>query len=233
MVLPESDGRNPKHALGISIALIVVYWCLFAARQWFRDPGVARTTEGIFAGACIRAAITAFAVWALMGLTREGWRSLGFKVERPVVFAFWTLAWSAGLFITINVVLGSLMATLFGAHGTPAIAELFRDPASAPLWIASAIIGGGFAEELLRAFVLTRFERAFGRIGLVVALVVDTVVFGLGHLYQGPVGAFSAGVSGLFLAFVFLRRRRVIDAMAVHAVFDLMGIAAAYALYAN
>ncbi len=33
------------------------------------------------------------------------------------------------------------------------------------------------------------------------------------------------------MAFIYLRRRRVMDAMLVHAAFDLLGIAAAYALY--
>src|SRR5262249_51644010 len=102
-----------------------------------------------------------------------------------------------------------------------------------PMWFASAIVGGGYGEELGRAFVLTRFEKAFGRPGLVIALVVDTIVFGIGHLYQGPSSAIIAGCSGLALAFIFLWRRRVIDAMAVHALFDLMGIAVAFAVYGS
>jgi membrane protease YdiL (CAAX protease family) len=43
----------------------------------------------------------------------------------------------------------------------------------------------------------------------------------------------TSGFTGLLLGLIFLQRRRVIDAMAVHALFDLMGIAAAYALYAR
>lgn len=64
-----------------------------------------------------------------------------------------------------------------------------------------------------------------------VALVIDSVVFGLRHSYQGVNGATQAGLTGLAFALIFLRRRRVVDAMVAHASFDLMGIAAAYALY--
>jgi membrane protease YdiL (CAAX protease family) len=95
------------------------------------------------------------------------------------------------------------------------------------------VVGGGFTEELQRAFVLTRFERAFGKAGLVVALLIDSDCFGVGHLYQGYSGAVSAGITGLLLGLVFLHRRRVADAMVAHAGYDLIGVAAAYALYAR
>ena len=108
---------------------------------------------------------------------------------------------------------------------------MFQDYGEAPWWILTAIVGGGFAEGLLRAFVLTRFDRLLGRAGLVAAVVVDSAVFGLGHLYQGPGGAVSAGITGLLFALIFLRRRRATDSMAAHALFDLLGIAVAYALY--
>ena len=101
------------------------------------------------------------------------------------------------------------------------------------MWIFSAIVGGGFAEELWRAFVLTRFDALFGRKGVVFALIADSLVFGLGHLYQGPASALTTVFTGALLALIFLWKRRVIDAMVVHALFDLAGIAVAYALYAR
>src|SRR5256885_1876573 len=91
-----------------------------------------------------------------------------------------------------------------------------------PTWASAyglfaAIVGGGFAEELQRAFVLTRFEQAFGRAGLILAIAVDTMVFALGHLYQGVVGALYVGVLGSVCVVVFLSSRRVADAMVAHA----------------
>ena len=100
------------------------------------------------------------------------------------------------------------------------------------MWIFLAVVGGGFTEELIRAFILTRFERALGLIGLAVAVAVDSIVFGVGHLYQGVTGAGSIGVTGVLFALIFLKRRRVADSMVVHAVFDLFGILLAYLLYA-
>lgn len=143
------------------------------------------------------------------------------------------LAVAIGVFLFVNVLLGSLLKALGLPAAEGRLGALFRDPREALFWVFAGIVGGGFAEELVRAFVLTRFERAFGRPGLVFAVVADTAVFSLGHLYQGVLGAVQAGVSGLAFALVFLWRRKAADSMVVHAVFDLLGIAAAYALYAG
>jgi membrane protease YdiL (CAAX protease family) len=142
------------------------------------------------------------------------------------------LLFAIGLFVVVHGLVGSVLAAALGGTGTsPAVIALFRDPRDAPLWVFCAIIGGGFNEELVRAFILTRFERAWGPIGLILAVVVDSIEFGMGHLYQGIASAVGSGVTGLLFALIFLRRRRVADAMVAHAGFDLLGVAAAYALY--
>ena len=220
---------TPKRASYVAVAVIGAYWIFAVLRQVLRDPASQRTPGSILLGACVRAVITAVLVVVLLRLAGASLRTLGFTVDRLGPFVLRTLGLTAGLFVLSNVVNTALHALI--GHGTPPVAELFRDPGAAPMWVVSAIVGGGFAEELGRAFTLTRFEAAFGRAGLTFALVVDTIVFGLGHLYQGPAAAVSAGVTGLVLAFIFLWRRRVIEAMAVHALFDLVGIAAAYSLY--
>jgi membrane protease YdiL (CAAX protease family) len=133
----------------------------------------------------------------------------------------------------INGLLSSLLSAFgIGGSGTSAtVVALFRDPREAPLWVFCALIGGGFNEELVRTFILTRFEQAFGTWGIALALVIDSVVFGMGHLYQGVSGAVTSGVAGLLFALFFLRRRLVADAMVAHGGYDLIGVAAAYALY--
>ncbi|HEX4824710.1 MAG TPA: CPBP family intramembrane glutamic endopeptidase [Candidatus Polarisedimenticolaceae bacterium] len=220
-----------RGAARLSVAVVIAAWAFLVVRQILRDPAVLPTPEAIVIGACLRAAITLVLVWALLRAGGESLRSLGFDPGSPVPFALRTLGLAVALFLVTNVVVNGVLTKLVGRSGAPPVAELFHDPRSAPLWIVSAVVGGGFSEELGRAFVLTRFEKAFGRAGLVVALVVDTAVFGLGHLYQGTASAISAGLTGVILAFIFLWRRRVVDAMTVHALFDLMGIAVAFALY--
>ncbi len=84
---------------------------------------------------------------------------------------------------------------------------------------------------MVRAFVLTRAERASGRRGLIIALAVDCVEFGLAHRYQGAQAVVTFGLMGVLCSLIFLRRRRVADAMVAHAGYDLLVVATAYGLY--
>ena len=219
-----------KRALWFSLVVILAWWAYAVARQLLATPSP-KDVQEILLHVCVKAAGFALVVTVLLRAAGERLGDLGFRLptarEALVIGAPLTLA----LFVVSNVVLNSALASILGGGSSRSIAHLFRDPAQAPLWVLTAVIGGGFAEELERAFILTRFEKLFGRAGLIAALTLSTIVFGLGHLYQGPAGAISAGFTDLAMAFVYLRRRRVMDAMLVHAAFDLLGIAAAYALY--
>jgi membrane protease YdiL (CAAX protease family) len=224
---------TPKRALAVSVGLIVVYWIGFAALRALRPHHVPDGVRSIALDVCVRSVIVVGLVWLLMRASGESVRELGFVRDGTGPFLLRSGLLAVGMFVIANVVLNNLFSALLGSGQAPPIAELFRDLRQLPYWIFSAIVGGGIAEELLRAFVLTRFDKLFGRMGVAVALVADSIVFGLGHLYQGNASALTSGVTGLLLGLIFLRRRRVIDAMAVHALFDLMGVAAAYALYAR
>lgn len=222
-----------KRALAVSVGLIAVYWVGFAAIRALRPHHAPNGVSSIALNVSVRSVIVVVLVWILMRANGESVRELGFARDGSGRLLLRSGLLAVGMFVIANIVLNNLFSTLLGSGQARPIAELFRSLHDLPYWIFSAIVGGGIAEELLRAFVLTRFDKLFGRVGLAFALVADSIVFGLGHLYQGNASALTSGVTGLLLGLIFLQRRRVIDAMAVHAVFDLMGIAAAYALYAR
>jgi membrane protease YdiL (CAAX protease family) len=222
-----------RNGLRVSVGVIALYWIGFAASRLFGPHHVPHSVASIALNVCVRTVIVVGLVWVLMRASGETVRELGFARDGTGRFLIRTGLLALGLFVVANVVLNNVFSSLLGGGQAPPIAELFRDPREAPYWIFSAIVGGGMTEELARAFVLTRFEKLFGRSGLVVGIILDSIVFGFGHLYQGNASAITSGITGLLLALIFLQRRRVVDAMAVHALFDLMGIATAYALYAR
>jgi membrane protease YdiL (CAAX protease family) len=88
----------------------------------------------------------------------------------------------------------------------------------------------GYSEELIRIFVLTRCEAALGRAGLAAALVVDSIVFGLTHRYQGMSGVVTNVVFAIVIGVFFLRRRSALEVMVAHAVNDLIAISLAFAM---
>jgi membrane protease YdiL (CAAX protease family) len=222
--------------LYLSILLIVAYWVISAAkllsaagRPYFPDSV---RVLALYAG--VRAAVVLALVWSLLRASGERLADLGLGVRAVKLALVRGLLLAVGIFVLEHAVANGVRAVLGGGTGTaPAVVALFRDPREAPYWVFAAVIGGGFTEELQRAFVLTRFERAFGKVGLTVALLIDSACFGIGHLYQGPSAAVTTALTGLVFGLVFLHRRRVADAMVAHAGFDLIGVAAAYALYAQ
>jgi membrane protease YdiL (CAAX protease family) len=222
-----------RRALALSAGVIVLYWAGSAASRLLRPHPLPHGVISIALDVSLRAVIVLVVVGALLHAGGESIRGLGFTRDGHARLVLRSLALAAGLFVLANVVLNPVFSALLGPGATPPVADLFRDPREAPYWIFCALVGGGFTEELMRAFVLTRFEKLLGRWAIGVALVLDSIVFGLGHLYQGRASAVTSGMTGVVLGLIFLWRRRVVDAMAVHAIFDLMGIAAAYALYAR
>ncbi len=87
--------------------------------------------------------------------------------------------------------------------------------------LLAAVFMGGFIEELQRLFIITRFERCFGTIDIVGALVMESLLQGAGHAYQGPERAFIYIFIGLAFGLVYLRKRSAAEAMACHAVYDV------------
>lgn len=223
-------------ALPVSLVLIVASWGTSIWTQLLRAGGPATVPDSVGALAvyvCLKTALAVAVIGALLYANEERFAGLGFTSPSLKAALVWGPLVAAGVFLFTNVVLGSALKALGTPARPQALPGLFRDPREAPLWVFIAVVGGGFTEELIRAFVLTRFERAMGRAGLAVAVVVDSAVFALGHLYQGVTGAVQSGITGLLFALIFLWRRRAADSMVVHAIFDLFGVALAYFLFAG
>ncbi len=175
-------------------------------------------------------------IWLLLRASGERLAGLGFS-RRELRHAVCNReVWRAiGLVLLFDIVIGSIRTTGEPATAplpTPPIADFFRDPRDFPWWLLIGALAG-FGEELERVFCLTRFEKGFGAVGLVLATVVHTAVFALRHSYQGPGGVAAAALAGLVFTEVFLRSRCVADAMVAHGISDLIRVALLYARWAR
>jgi membrane protease YdiL (CAAX protease family) len=91
------------------------------------------------------------------------------------------------------------------------------------------IIGAGIYEELTRVFLLTRLWNIHPSVAFRwFAIFLSAAIFGLGHMYQGPAGIISTGISGLILAVYYYFSGRVIPMMIAHYLHDALQIAAIY-----
>jgi membrane protease YdiL (CAAX protease family) len=233
---PSDEATYMKrHVQLLTIAIIAGYWIWSIWTNMLR-PGAGQMPDSVRTIAvfvCIKTLIAFTAIWFLLRANGERVVGLGLGPGLLARSLLRGLLLAIGLFVVFDVMVGSIMASVAPGMRSDSIKVLFTDPHQAPLWIFAAIVGGGFIEELIRSFILTRFEKLFGRPGLIFAVLADTIMFGVGHSYQGLNGMVKAGLTGLVFSLIFLQRRRVSDAMVAHAGFDLLGIATAYAIYSH
>jgi uncharacterized protein len=88
-------------------------------------------------------------------------------------------------------------------------------------WIGVCVTAGVCEEILYRGFLLHYFHASPLHLTLTWALAVSSVVFGIGHLYQGVSGAVGTAVLGFLLGVVFLVTGSLAVPMMVHALLDL------------
>jgi membrane protease YdiL (CAAX protease family) len=92
-------------------------------------------------------------------------------------------------------------------------------------WYAVLSVAAGICEEVIfRGFLLT-FARDELRMGLLVALLATSVVFGFNHLYQGFGGIVKTALVGLMLGLVAVLSGGLLLPMLLHAAIDLQMLA--------
>ena len=140
---------------------------------------------------------------------------------------------------------GAVVLFVLGEWFTPVLESVFgesRDldrfsdvggsPATALKLLLFSWAFAAFGEEIALRIVLMRgliYALGEGRVAVIAALLVQAVVFGLVHVYQGPVGVVSTFVSGLtYGSLVLLARGSVWPAALAHGVGNTLGILSLY-----
>jgi membrane protease YdiL (CAAX protease family) len=223
---PEAHRRRAtmhQFFLLASIALIAAYWS--ACATLYANDVILASIEHVsdlVRYTAVFILVETALVWALLRGSGECLADLGLSIAAIRDASRTQQVYGAAVLLMMTQ---PFIAAIFALTGIDPGRNSFLGSMTTenlPAWVLLSVFGGGFREELERAFCLTRFERGFGTPGLVVAMVVDAVLFGRGHWNQGTIGMISAAVMGLGYSLVFLRRRRVADAMIAHAFMDLM-----------
>jgi hypothetical protein len=80
-------------------------------------------------------------------------------------------------------------------------------PSQIPLALAFGLVAGYREEFFFRSYLLKRFETL--GFPVVLSVAFSTVVFCLGHLYEGRLGLATSGILGVSFAAMYLRRRSI------------------------
>jgi membrane protease YdiL (CAAX protease family) len=108
-------------------------------------------------------------------------------------------------------------------HQNPLIQSV-HTPQQLALFVFSALIAGGFKEEMQRAFILNRFRHYLGGAGT--GLLVWSLAFGAGHYVQGVQGVVIASLYGFIFGIIYLLSGSLIAPIAAHGAYDALAILA-------
>ena len=219
---------SKRTSLGISLGAIVLYWIYQIVSQRPDAPLPAHFSTLVWR--IVWAKIIVLTVlFLLLRLEGEGFQGLGLSGHEWPKHLGVGLLFGLVMFVALNVGLGSVMSSLLPrpAVGGPSIFIFFKEPRNLLAWLPIGIFGGGVVEELQRIFIFTRFEKWLGRPGLILGIVLSSVMFGLGHRYQGLGIAISTAVSGVLFALVYLRRRSALEPITAHAFSDVLAMVGA------
>jgi uncharacterized protein len=175
-------------------------------------------------------AFTSLSLW-LRGLT---WRDVGLRRSQ----AWWKIAlWAVLATFLIAVVISLLVQPLVGrlTNKVPDNARFDRVRGNLKVllvWLAAVWTIVAFAEEMIfRGYLMNRIADLIGntRTGWTLSLLGSSLIFGLGHSYQGLAGISTTAAIGFLLGIVYLLNKRNLWVNIVsHGLIDTISLVALY-----
>lgn len=92
------------------------------------------------------------------------------------------------------------------------------------MFVAVCLTAGICEEIIYRGFLIQYFVDLPLGLSLTTALLLSSVLFGLAHFGQGPVGMFSTGLFGGLAGVQFLATGNLFLPMVIHALVDLRAL---------
>ena len=93
------------------------------------------------------------------------------------------------------------------------------------LLIVALIFGGIIEEVCFRGFFIGWGVKLFGIQSAIPLVLIISVVFGIGHWYQGPVGAIATGVASIVFGIVYVATGyKLLPAIAAHMSSNFFGV---------
>jgi len=170
-----------------------------------------------------------FGEWWLLFAVWRGIRVKGLKLQ-DLIGGSWTSAkrivtdlllgagiWLVSLF-AIWIPLARFLASR-SPHGYPINPIFHYDIFEGVLCVLSSV-GAGFCEEVAyRGYLQSQFRALTGNGGI--AVLLQAIVFGFFHAFEGLPAAIAAGVFGLLVGLVALWRKNLRPGMVAHASTDI------------
>jgi membrane protease YdiL (CAAX protease family) len=97
-----------------------------------------------------------------------------------------------------------------------------KDPAEFVLAGVLVVVVAVAEEIIFRGYLILRLKAVTG--SDLWAAILSSIIFSLGHGYEGTAGVIAVGCMGLFFAVVYLSRRSLVAPIVMHFLQDFIGI---------
>lgn len=220
----EYSSTKVSASIDVGIFLAITAGLLFIDRT-FVPPGLYQGLLSI-----VGAFVT---VWVLVRRRKQRLTDLG--LSRPN--RLWAIPlWSIAIFVTTLAVAGGgqLIAVKFvdATVDLSRFAVLHQNVMMLVVSLITVWVTAAFFEEIVyRGFLLDRLLTIAGPgwISAVFVSLLQAVLFGLLHLYQGPLGVITTGLVGfVFGLFYFAQQRNLWALILVHGAIDTLNVVQFY-----
>ncbi|NIP73337.1 MAG: CPBP family intramembrane metalloprotease [Gammaproteobacteria bacterium] len=215
-----TPGERWRQALEVAVFVVVIVPAVllsFALVHPERVTFAAVATASMASQVILLGLVLLFVRRSGDGLAGLGWR--GGQSGREALLG-------VALFVPFYLGAGALETFLrqMGLGGLTEIPPYLvpRGPAQYGLALLFVGVVAVAEESIFRGYLILRLRAVTGSTSAAVA--VSTVVFALGHGYQGSVGVITVGAMGLVFALVYLWRGSLVAPAVMHFLQDFIGI---------
>ncbi|MGO8797220.1 MAG: CPBP family intramembrane glutamic endopeptidase [Candidatus Sulfotelmatobacter sp.] len=204
-------------------AVVLAPWlsCVFYQRARKRiAAGVPNAKLKLFRSIVAEQVVTTALPLAIWREGRISAAALGLIAPRSLVLTTAVLAVILGLLVWSSLKLRP-KAEKVRAKLDDKIGALLPDSLPERRWFAAVSVGAGISEELVfRGFLIYYFGVYIPQLNPLEKVLLASLFFGLGHLYQGRTAIVSTGLMGLALAGLYLMTGSLLLPVLVHAALD-------------
>ncbi|MDH3338955.1 MAG: CPBP family intramembrane metalloprotease [Gammaproteobacteria bacterium] len=219
--------KVPVFVAGFAAGLIVVAWL----RLQSGSTGIVGTLSGYATLFYVGITIAAAFLFVRAGIPLRG---LGFgPPQRPLLYLAFAAAGVALLQLS-GLILEPIWEQLFGSgRDLTRFADVTGSTSQLIAMLAFSWTVAAFGEELAFRILLMRsvaFALGDSRVAFACALIVQAMIFGLVHVYQGPAGIAGTVTSGLIYGgLTLLGRGSIWPAALAHGFNNTIGLLTIYA----
>lgn len=140
-----------------------------------------------------------------------------------------SIVWGVIVLLAISLFMSAVAFRIVGEQQTDQVISMMVQYFNKPLRLflvapTFMLVAAGIPEEVFRSYVLSFPAKAGGCIFALSTLLLSSLVFSLGHLYQGPAAVLQIFPVGIYLGYYYLRRRSLWENIWLHTLYNAAAV---------